>query len=148
IKLLKSDAFRSVTRDVSHSIHRLNTAFEAIAPMKCNVSFAMAAPQDGKDKLAVREGGIELAVEIVKKDEPVRVLVPQWRLERARDHVEPASVQLRVGDRLLGCAGEYWTEGTAKDVIGGKAEDIKHPAVEVAQKEFAPQNQPFKAAEK
>jgi hypothetical protein len=140
IKLLKSADFSSVTRDVSHSIHRLTAAFEAIAPTKCNVRFALAAPKDGKDNQAGRGEGTELAVEIVKKDEPVRVLVPQWKLEQSRDYVEPASVQLRVGDRLLVCAGEHRTEFRSKDV--------KHPPMVVTQKEFAPLKPPFKAAAK
>lgn len=140
IRLLKSDVFGSVTRDLSHSIHRLNAAFEAIAPLKCNLIFDIAAPRDQKDKQAVRGGGLELAVDIVKKGEPVRVLATQWRMEQSRDHVEPASVQLRVGDRLLVCAGEHRTEYKAKDVI--------HPPIEVTQMEFAPLKQPFKAAGK
>src|SRR5262245_44604923 len=36
IKHLKSEAFSGVTRDLSHSTHRLAGGFEAIAPMKCN----------------------------------------------------------------------------------------------------------------
>jgi hypothetical protein len=145
LKLLGSGIESHVTRDVRTKVHALHGLFEPLGPARCNLRFLVArGDKKGEEPSgSISYPGTELAVEVVKRDQPVTVLVTNWgvgswtkeRTLGSSQEVRPGHYALRVGDRVLVQCGEQ----RVRAVPGA----VRHPRVEVTRHAFAPGAEPF-----
>jgi hypothetical protein len=150
LRLLDSGITTHITRDVRTNVHNLYGLFEPIDPARCSLRFLIArGDKKGEEPSGrIASPGTELAVHIVKRDRPVRVLLDYWRVGNwskefstgSSQTVRPGHSALRVGDRLLVHCGEQR--------VPTKQAAVWHPRVEVTRHAFAPGPEPFTILEK